>query len=386
MVNALVNGRILLPDREVRGQALLFDEKIRGISSEVPSDARVLDAEGCYISPGFVDVHIHGYLGEDASDGSVPGLRRMSEGILHNGVTSFLPTTMTVPWPELEAAFEAVRALREESLSPAFPGAEILGVHAEGPFINPKKKGAQSEAAILPPDADRMLPFSDLVWLITVAPEMPGGLACIERLSRVMSVSVGHTDADFDTARKALSAGADHFTHTFNAMTPLNHRNPGAVGAALTGSAWCELIADTFHVHPGVFSLLRKTVGDRRQRPEDERGRPELAGALRGPDVRSRRLRLAPPGCLRGRGGAEGFPASRPGRGSSASGGGLQRSGGLPRGLPDALKPAVTNPSPPRLFPAASKRRPRMNRGRHIIIWAFCPEAGAFPRPWKGFP
>ncbi len=262
MVNALVNGRILLPDREVRGQALLFDEKIRGISSEVPSDARVLDAEGCYISPGFVDVHIHGYLGEDASDGSVPGLRRMSEGILHNGVTSFLPTTMTVPWPELEAAFEAVRALREESLSPAFPGAEILGVHAEGPFINPKKKGAQSEAAILPPDADRMLPFSDLVRLITVAPEMPGGLACIERLSRVMAVSVGHTDADFDTARKALSAGADHFTHTFNAMTPLNHRNPGAVGAALTGSAWCELIADTFHVHPGVFSLLRKTVGE----------------------------------------------------------------------------------------------------------------------------
>ena len=262
MVNALVNGRILLPDREVRGQALLFDEKIRGISSEVPSDARVLDAEGCYISPGFVDVHIHGYLGEDASDGSVPGLRRMSEGILHNGVTSFLPTTMTVPWPELEAAFEAVRALREESLSPAFRGAEILGVHAEGPFINPKKKGAQSEAAILPPDADRMLPFSDLVRLITVAPEMPGGLACIERLSRVMAVSVGHTDADFDTARKALSAGADHFTHTFNAMTPLNHRNPGAVGAALTGSAWCELIADTFHVHPGVFSLLRKTVGE----------------------------------------------------------------------------------------------------------------------------
>ena len=262
MVNALVNGRILLPDREVRGQALLFDEKIRGISSEVPSDARVLDAEGCYISPGFVDVHIHGYLGEDASDGSVPGLRRMSEGILHNGVTSFLPTTMTVPWPELEAAFEAVRALREESLSPAFPGAEILGVHAEGPFINPKKKGAQSEAAILPPDADRMLPFSDLVRLITVAPEMPGGLACIERLSRVMSVSVGHTDADFDTSRKALSAGADHFTHTFNAMTPLNHRNPGAVGAALTGSAWCELIADTFHVRPGVFSLLRKTVGE----------------------------------------------------------------------------------------------------------------------------
>ena len=262
MVNALVNGRILLPDREVRGQALLFDEIIRGISSVVPSDARVLDAEGCYISPGFVDVHIHGYLGEDASDGSVPGLRRMSEGILHNGVTSFLPTTMTVPWHELEAAFEAVRALREESLSPAFPGAEILGVHAEGPFINPKKKGAQSEAAILPPDADRMLPFSDLVRLITVAPEMPGGLACIERLSRVMSVSVGHTDADFDTARKALSAGADHFTHTFNAMTPLNHRNPGAVGAALTGSAWCELIADTFHVHPGVFSLLRKAVGE----------------------------------------------------------------------------------------------------------------------------
>ncbi len=262
-MKALINGRILLPDQEVLGQALLFDDRILGLAPAPPADAEIVDAEGRVISPGFVDVHIHGYLGEDASDGSPEKLRRMAEGIVRNGVTSFLPTTMTLPWPELEKAFDAIRSLFPETRSADFPGAEILGCHAEGPFINPRKKGAQSEDAILPPDADRILPHADLIRLITLAPEMPGAMACIGRLCGRMAVSLGHTDADFETARQALLAGADHFTHTFNAMTGLNHRNPGAVGAALTGSAWCELIADTFHVHPALFSLMRACAGDR---------------------------------------------------------------------------------------------------------------------------
>jgi len=262
-VKALVNGRILLPDREIRDRVLLFDEKVTGIAEEAPAGAEIIDAGGLYISPGFVDVHIHGYLGEDASDGSAAGLRTMAEGVLKNGVTSFLPTTMTVPWEELETALEAIRSLRPETRSPDFPGAEILGCHAEGPFINPKKKGAQSEEAILPPDAERILPWADLIRLITLAPEMPGAMDCIRALRRRMAVSIGHTDADYDTALQALSAGASHFTHTFNAMTGLNHRSPGTVGAALTGDAWCELIADTFHVHPALFTLLRRAAGDR---------------------------------------------------------------------------------------------------------------------------
>lgn len=264
-MRAMIHGRMLLPDREVTGQALLFEKQIFGMvpEGEIPAGAEVIDADGMYVSPGFVDVHIHGYLGEDASDGRPEGLRRMAEGILKNGVTSFLPTTMTVPWPEIEQALGNIRGMMAESANPEAPMAEILGAHAEGPFINPKRKGAQAEEAILPPEAEKMLPFTDVVRLMTMAPEMPGGQDCIRKLKDRMAISIGHTDADYETAIQALEAGADHFTHLFNAMTGLNHRNPGAVGAALTKDGWCELIADTFHVHPELFSLLRRCVGER---------------------------------------------------------------------------------------------------------------------------
>ena len=195
-MKAIIHGRILLPDREETGAALLFDGKIRGLSAEPPADCEIIDAEGAYVSPGFVDVHIHGYRGADASDGDPEGLRTMARGILRNGVTSFLPTTMTVPWEELERAFDTIRAVMPESREKGFGGAEILGCHAEGPFINPKRKGAQKEEAILPPEAERILRHGDLIRLITLAPEMPGALACIEALSGRMAVSVGHTDAD----------------------------------------------------------------------------------------------------------------------------------------------------------------------------------------------
>lgn len=262
-MKAIINGKILLPEGEISGKALIFDEKIREIGDTVPEACEVIDAQGLYVSPGFVDVHIHGYLGADASDGDAEGLRVMARGILKNGVTGFLPTTMTVPWDELERAFETIRAFMAESARPGFDGAQALGCHAEGPFINPRKKGAQAESAILPPDAGRLLPFADVIRLVTLAPEMPGALDCIRALRGRMRVSIGHTDATYAQAMDGLAAGADHFTHTFNAMTGLSHRAPGAVGAALAGDAWCELIADTFHVDAGVFPILRKCKGDR---------------------------------------------------------------------------------------------------------------------------
>ena len=139
-MKAIVNGKILLPDGETSGKALLFDERIRGIADTLPADCGIIDAAGLYVAPGFMDVHIHGYLGADASDGDIEGLRKMARGILKNGVTSFLPTTMTVPWDELERAFGAVRAFMAESAAPEFDGAQALGCHAEGPFINPRRK------------------------------------------------------------------------------------------------------------------------------------------------------------------------------------------------------------------------------------------------------
>ena len=264
-MKAIINGIILTPHEEIRGMALLFDTAFRGI---VPPDLvqadEIIDAKGRYIAPGLIDVHIHGYLGKDISDGSEEGARIMAEGVLANGVTSFLPTTMTVSWSEIEASFDVVRRLMPQSREPDFLGAQILGCHAEGPFINPQRKGAQSQKHIIPPRADLILPHSDVVRLITVAPEMEGGLEFIRELTSKsgITVSIGHSNADYDLAKKAIEAGASHITHLFNAQTGLNHRKPGIVGAALTSDVFTELIADTFHVHQGLFSMLYNVKRD----------------------------------------------------------------------------------------------------------------------------
>ena len=152
---AIVNGKIVLPDRLVEGSALLYDRRILGLvsESEVPAEAERIDAQGNYVIPGLLDMHIHGYLGEDASDGSFDGIRTMAEGVAKNGVTSFLPTTMTVSYDELRAAFAQIRRGVEESAKDSWQGAQILGVNAEGPFINPGKKGAQAGENIRPGDA-----------------------------------------------------------------------------------------------------------------------------------------------------------------------------------------------------------------------------------------
>lgn len=265
-MKAILGGRIVMPDRVITGKALLFDGRIRGIAEAAVAEAEcdeLIDARGLYVSPGLVDIHIHGYLGEDASDGAEACVRAMARGVLANGVTSFLPTTMTVPFPEIDRALRVVRDLMPRSREPGFDGAEVLGAHAEGPFINPSKKGAQAETAILAPDADKLLPYADVLRAVTLAPEMPGGLACVRKLAPLFTVSVGHTGASYAQAMQAFEAGADHVTHTFNAMTPLNHRDPGVAGAALAcDRAYCELIADTFHIHPALFALLARVKGD----------------------------------------------------------------------------------------------------------------------------
>jgi len=267
MMKAIVNGVFLLGDQEVTGGALLFDEAIIGHVPEsgLPEGYEVIDAGGCYVSPGLMDLHIHGYLNEDASDGNAEGIRLIAKALLENGVTSFLPTTMTVSWAEIEAAFDVIRALKKESGQPGFEGAQVLGAHAEGPFINPKRKGAQSEEAILPPDADKVLRHKDIIRILSMAPEMPGGLEMIKSVTEQSDivVSIGHTNASFEQALEAIEAGASYITHLFNAMSPLNHRNPGVVGAALQTPVTTELIADTFHVHPGLFAFLHGLKQDK---------------------------------------------------------------------------------------------------------------------------
>ena len=263
----IIGGKIVLPEAVVEGKALAFSKetgKIEGLVDTVPAGAETIDAAGNYVAPGLVDIHIHGYLGEDTCDAKPEGIKKMAYGVAQNGVTSFLPTTMTVAKNEIIDALNAVRSVKEESKT--WDGAEIIGVHAEGPFINPNKKGAQAEENILVPDADFILENADIITSVTLAPEMDPDHKCIKKLAKESDVlvSMGHTDAKFEEAMSAARDGVNHATHLFNAMSALAHRNPGVVGAALASeNVSVEVIADTFHINPGLYSIVAKVKGDK---------------------------------------------------------------------------------------------------------------------------
>ena len=264
-MRAIINGKVVLPDRAVENACLLFDKKIIGLTMKeaLPEDTELIDAGGNLVIPGLIDMHIHGYLGEDASDGKFDGLRTMADGVAKNGVTGFLPTTMTVSYAELRTAFAQIRTAIKACAAPDWRGAQILGVNAEGPFINPSKKGAQAGENIRPGDAAFLQEYLDIIRVFTIAPEMPGNMDCIREMAGKCLISMGHTAANYAQATAAFDAGVRHVTHLFNAQTGLLHRDPGVVGAALTDNrVSCELIADTFHVHRRLFLLVARMKGE----------------------------------------------------------------------------------------------------------------------------
>ena len=263
-MKAVVNGKIILKDRIIEGSALLFSDVIEGILpvDKIPADAEIIDANGGYVSPGLIDLHIHGYLGCDVCDGTRESIRTISEGIIANGVTGYLPTTMTVDMKVIKQSLEVCRELKEESKT--WNGSTILGVHAEGPFISESKKGAQDAKYILKPDASFVKEYADIIKVISLAPETDTeDFAAIREIRRDTDVviSMGHTSADYDTAMKSTNVGVRHATHLFNAMTPLAHRAPGVVGAALNADVSVELIVDTFHVSTELYDMLFKLKG-----------------------------------------------------------------------------------------------------------------------------
>ena len=264
---AIKNGKVILEDGIVLNKAVLYTDKIVGIvdESEIPTDATVVDAEGGYVTPGLIELHIHGYLGKDVCDASEESIRIISKGLLENGVTGYLPTTMTVDMSVINGAIESVRALMAESRTPEFDGTQILGVHAEGPFISESKKGAQDPRYILKPDADFVKANADVIRVITLAPEEDDAdFSAIKRITTETDVvvSMGHTSADYATAMKGVEAGVRHATHLFNAMTPLTHRGPGVVGAALNAEeVSTELIVDTHHVNAALYDTVYKLKG-----------------------------------------------------------------------------------------------------------------------------
>ena len=256
-MKCLYNGIILINDEKIEGKALLYNDKIVDIVEVEEAFSRAtekIDAKGCYISPGFVDIHIHGYDGVDTMDGGLEVIQTIAKGIPANGVTS-----MTMSREEIDISIESVRlAMKQEAI-----GAEILGAHMEGPFLNIAFKGAQNKKYFQSPDAAYVKENQDVIRHITVAPEIEGALKFIEEIHRDtdISLSMGHTAATFDEALEGIKCGIHHATHLFNAMSPLHHRDPGVVGAALTSDISCEMICDTIHVHPGLFQMVSNIKG-----------------------------------------------------------------------------------------------------------------------------
>ena len=263
-MKAIINGKIILKDRIVSDAVLLYSDVIDGIVSkdQIPEGAEIIDACGGYVAPGLIDLHIHGYSGCDVCDATEESIRTISKGLVKNGVTGYLPTTMTVDMKVIKKALDAVRNLKEESKN--WDGSILLGAHAEGPFISESKKGAQDPNHILKPDAEFVKEYSDVIKIITLAPETDTeDFSEIRKMVKDTDVvvSMGHTSADYETAMKSIATGVKHVTHLFNAMTPLSHRAPGVVTAALNSDASCELIVDTFHVSPAFYDMIWKLKG-----------------------------------------------------------------------------------------------------------------------------
>ena len=234
--------------------------------SSVSGDEQVLSADGCYVIPGLVDVHFHGCIGEDFSDATPEGLQRIADYELSQGVTYICPAGMTLPEEQLVKICENAAAHRRKNTG----GAELVGVHLEGPFLSMAKKGAQNADYLHAPDIAmlRRLQASaeGCVRLVTAAPEEAGALEFIRAASEAgIAVSVGHTVADYDTAKAAFAAGADHVTHLYNGMPPMHHRAPGVIGAAFDSpGVMAELICDGVHIHGAMVRLAFRLFGAER--------------------------------------------------------------------------------------------------------------------------
>ena len=254
-----IKGGKVLFGRTFVDADIAFDRAITAIGRlEGPAD---LDAAGGYVIPGLVDIHTHGAVGEDFSDGKPQGLQPLADYYAAHGVTSYLATTMTLKEEVLTPAMHAVRDFKPGG------GAKCAGVHLEGPFLSYAKRGAQAAENLHKPDAALFHRLNEAsggqVRLVTVACEEEGAIPFIREVSQVCTVSLGHTSADYDTAMAGFQAGASHATHLYNGMPSLLHRAPGVIGAAFDAGASVELICDGLHIHPAVIRATYQMFGDK---------------------------------------------------------------------------------------------------------------------------
>jgi N-acetylglucosamine-6-phosphate deacetylase len=272
---AIYASRILTPQDELRDCVIVVEAgRITGIGHrdevQIPPGAKDYVASGMTVVPGFVDVHIHGAGGHDVMEGDAAALDKITSTVARFGTTSIVATTVTAPVEDtcrsLEGIAQYIRAHERTADNSRF-GADILGIHLEGPFINPERRGVHPVESIAAPSVEILEKFraaaGGFIKILTVAPEMPGALKLIAAaIADGIVVALGHTDADYAQARAAIQAGARHAVHVYNAMRPFRHRDPGVISAILTDAdVTAEIIADGVHVAGPAIQVLLGTKG-----------------------------------------------------------------------------------------------------------------------------
>lgn len=259
------NVNLVLTDRIVNNGSLLFGadsqqiEKVASYQLSAAEADEVIDGQGGYLTPGLIDIHIHGGGGHDAMEATPEALDKISQVLAAHGVTGFLATTMTMPEADIKAALDNIQQVKASS---GTSGAAVLGTHLEGPFISPDYIGAQDGNSRLEPEVELLENYFDIIKLVTLAPERSGAITLIKELKkRNIIASAGHSAATYEDFQAAAAAGMNHFTHLYNAMTGLHHRKPGLVGAAFDSEATVELIVDLIHHHQAVDRFTIKAKG-----------------------------------------------------------------------------------------------------------------------------
>ncbi len=269
------NARIFASDFQFHMGAFEVRDGVFGavLPESVPEDA--VDLQGATVIPGLVDVHSHGNSGADFSDGDYEGLKTMAAFYASCGVTSFAPASMTLPYDVLAKAFATAKQLTEESPADC---ARLMGIQMEGPYFSYKKRGAQNPDYLKEPDFEGFRKLYEdcggLVRIVDVAPELPGAAEFVAKAKDLCTVSIAHTDSDYDHAKAAIDAGVTHLTHLYNAMPGIHHRNPGVIPAAVENpKVRAEIICDGEHIHPASVRLAFSMFGGDRMILVSDSGR-----------------------------------------------------------------------------------------------------------------
>jgi len=224
-------------------------------------DFEMIDANGAYVSAGFIDLHIHGLGGADVMDATPKALEILSTTLPQTGTTSFLATTMTMSTQEIDNALQNI-----QNHAHSVTGAKIVGIHLEGPFINALKHGAQDKNYVQSPNFKLIEKYINEVKMITLAPEVEGSEAFVKHMTKAyphIILSAGHSNASYEEAKQSFIWGVSHVTHLFNAMPSYHHREPGLVGAVFESDVTCDIIADLVHTHPSTLALTHRLKGDK---------------------------------------------------------------------------------------------------------------------------